>query len=116
MKIRLFLFFIACVFVVGSWQGAKAQSYDGQDRRVRIINASSFTVWNLYGSNVGRNTWGRDLLGDIALPPGSAATVNFDDGTGYCRYDLKMITSDGQVITKWRVNVCEVTSWTFYND
>jgi len=88
-----------------------AQSAVAEDRRVRVINETSVTMVRLYGSNVGTDDWEEDILGSDVLEPYSSMMVNFDDGTGYCMFDLKAVFSDGDVVIRRRLNVCETSSW-----
>ena len=97
-----------------------AQSYDGKDRRVRVVNeTSSATVWGFYASNIGEDRWQEDMLDDEVIPPGSSRRFNIDDGTRYCHYDFKAVMrySGGRTTNIYRrnVNVCEVSTWTIYN-
>ena len=66
----------------------------------------------LYGSNVGSDSWEEDILGSDVLESGTSVNVNFDDGTGYCKYDLKAVFEDGDSVIKRGINVCTVGTWT----
>jgi hypothetical protein len=83
------------------------------DRRVRIVNETGFTIVRFYGSNTGTDDWQEDILGEDVLPSGSSVIINFDDGTGYCKYDLRAIFDDGDEVTQSGVNICEVGTLTF---
>jgi len=83
------------------------------DRRVTIINNTGFTITNFYGSNKGTNSWEEDILGQSTLPSGSQVTINFNDGSGYCKFDFKAVFSDGDVLVRENVNVCEIASFTY---
>ncbi len=92
---------------------AAAQSRDRYDRRVVIINDSSETLTHFYASNVGTNDWQEDILGQGVIAPGEQATINIDDGTGYCRYDFRAIFNNEREVIRPRVNVCEVATYTY---
>ncbi len=47
------------------------------------------------------------------LPSGNSVVINFDDGTGYCIFDLRAEFEDGDVLEKFGVNVCELGSFTY---
>jgi len=83
------------------------------DRRVTIINNTGFTITNFYGSNKGTNSWEEDILGQSTLPSGSQVTINFNDGSGYCKFDFKAVFSDGDVLVRENVNVCEIGTFTY---
>ena len=83
------------------------------DRRVRIVNETGFSIVRFYGSNTGTDDWQEDILGTDVLPSGSSVIINFDDGTGYCKYDLRAVFDDGDEVTQTGVNICDVGTFTF---
>jgi hypothetical protein len=89
---------------------------DSLDRHVRVYNDSSYSITGLHASTVAATGWEEDILGDGILRPGRYINVNIDDGSGYCRYDLKAVSSSGAEIIRWNVNVCEVTDWHIFNN
>ena len=92
------------------------QSNDGQDRRVRIINATGVTMTHFYASNSGENDWQEDILGQDVLASGSSVRINIDDGSGACIYDFKARFSDGDVLERYRINVCQITEYRYTAD
>jgi len=64
---------------------AEAQCRDGKNRKIKVINDTTFSLRELYGSNVGADSWQEDVLGRKVLGPGQTVTVNFDDGSCYCQ-------------------------------
>ena len=83
------------------------------DRRMTIENQTGVTMTRFYGSNKGTKSWEEDILGEDVLPSGSSVKINFDDGTGYCVYDLKAVFEDGDEVTQAGVNICETGTFTF---
>lgn len=86
---------------------------DRQNRRVRIINETSYDMVRFYGSNVGTDDWEEDILGRDILRAGQSVTINFDDGSGYCMFDFKAVFDDGDEVIARRKNVCELGSFRF---
>lgn len=84
-----------------------------EDRRVRIINETSHTIVRFFGSNAGTTDWEEDILGDDVLAPGQSVVINFDDGTGYCKFDFKAEFDDGDEVVKHGIDVCEISSFRF---
>ena len=82
------------------------------DRHVVLVNNTDFTIVEFYASSVGQKTWQEDILGADVLPPGGRVRINIDDGTGYCKYDLKAVFNDGDEVVKQAMNVCEVGTFT----
>ncbi len=83
------------------------------DRRVTIVNNTGFAITNFYGSNKGTNSWQEDILGQDILPSGSRVTINFNDGSGYCKFDFKAVFDDGDVLVRKNVNICEIATFTY---
>jgi hypothetical protein len=83
------------------------------DRRVRIVNESHVAIVGFYGVNVDSRDWQDSLLGDDILPAGGSVVLNFDDGSGYCRYRFRAVFDDGVEVEKPSVNVCEVGTYRY---
>lgn len=83
------------------------------DRRVKIVNNTNFTIVRFYGSNKGSDSWEEDILGSDVLPPNTAVNINFDDGSGYCKFDFRAEFDDGDVLIKKNVNICEIGTFTY---
>src|SRR4051794_26908104 len=63
------------------------------DRRVRIVNASHVDIVEFYGSHVGELPSDEDMLGGDDLAAGRSVILNFDDGSGYCRFGFRAVFS-----------------------
>lgn len=90
---------------------AGSASY-AENRVVTFTNTTSVDVLEIFGSNTGSNTWEEDVLGQDTLEAGQAVDINFDDGTGYCKFDFKVTFADGDEGILADVNVCEVSDVT----
>ena len=78
------------------------------DRNVQIHNDTGVTIYRFYSTNSGASKWGGDVMGNSTLPDGSSMRLNFDNKYGYCDFDFRAEFSDGSVLEKDHVNVCEV--------
>jgi hypothetical protein len=88
---------------------------DSYNRRVVVINNTSYVMYAFHASNVSRDSWEEDILGDESIMPGERAGITIDDGSGYCLYDLRatFFTGDDFVpVYRYDANVCEINSWT----
>lgn len=83
------------------------------DRRLRIVNDSHVDIVGFYGVNVDIGGWRESMLGDDILPAGGSIVLNFDDGSGYCRYRLRAVFGDGIELERESVNVCEVGTYRY---
>lgn len=90
-----------------------SQSAGALDRRVRIVNGSSQDIVGFYGVIVDAQDWRESMLGDDILPAGGSVVLNFDDGSGYCRYRFRAVFADGVELERASVNVCEVGTFRY---
>ncbi len=84
-----------------------------EDRRVNIINETSYTIVEFYASNVGENAWEEDILGRDMLAPDESVVIDIDDGSGHCLYDFRAVFEDGDELVKNRINVCQIESYSY---
>ncbi len=89
-------------------------TYSSSNKSVNIVNASGSTITNFYGSNSGSNSWEEDILGASTLPSGGSASINFEDGSGYCTFDFKVVFADGTVGIEQGIDVCTTSTYTIY--
>lgn len=89
----------------------KVQSRDGYNRRVRIHNQTGWTMLRFYASDVRATSWEEDILGRGTLAAGRSVSINIDDGSGACLYDFRAEFTNGQVLVRNRVNVCQVADY-----
>jgi hypothetical protein len=78
------------------------------DRHIQLTNDTRIAIVEVYLAQVGTGRWQSDLLGDEILLPANSMFVNFEDGTGYCRFDLKTVFDDGSSVINRDVNVCRM--------
>jgi len=83
------------------------------DRRVKILNNTGYTIVKFYGSNKGSKSWEEDILGSSVLGPGEAIRIDFNDGTGYCKFDFKAVFNDGDEVVSKNINICEIGTYTY---
>jgi hypothetical protein len=62
---------------------------------------------------VGAGSWEEGVLGADVLASGNSRIVDFDDGTGYCRFDLRAVFDDGAVLEREDVNICEIGTYNY---
>ncbi len=108
---RLLIAALAVVGVAFAVAGAaEAQSKDGHDRRVMIINDRSSDMLRLYGSRTTSGEWEESIF-TTPLRTGAKRVINFDDGTGACLFDLRAIFRDDLTVHQWSFNVCREEYW-----
>ena len=89
------------------------QSRDGYDRHVTIKNRTGWTMLRFYASDSRKDDWEEDILGDDVLENGQNVSINIDDGSGACVYDFKAEFTNGEELTRSRINVCEISEYSY---
>ena len=108
---RAFLSLVAAMgMAVGMASWAHAQSKDGRDRRVMIINDRTSDMVRLYGSRTTTGEWEENIF-TVPLKSGAKRVINFDDGTGACFFDFRAIFRDNLTVHAWNFNVCREEYW-----
>ncbi len=83
----------------------------------RVYNGSSMTLTHLYVSDSSLDSWDNDILGQSVLPSGYNIQVVFSDPSpNRCLYDVRAIFADGQVLEDYRINVCNSSDYTFFDE
>jgi hypothetical protein len=89
-----------------------AASLHAADRNVTIVNNSGYRIVQFQGSNVGTDSWEEDILGTDTLGHGESIEINFDDGTGHCKFDFLATFEDGDELKEENIDVCSVGTFT----
>jgi hypothetical protein len=82
------------------------------DRKVTIVNNSGYSIVQFQGSNVGTDSWEEDILGQDILAHGQSVSINFDDGTGHCKFDFLVTFEDGDEMKEEDIDVCSIGTFT----
>lgn len=106
MPTRLLLVAIAAISMLASPALAA-------NRKVDVINKTGSTMTSFFASSTGTDNWEEDMLDNDTLTNGETLEADIDDGTDACIYDFKAVFSDGSSVTKQKVNVCEISKFTF---
>ena len=66
---------------------------------------------HFYASDSRVDDWQEDMLGSGVLSANASVTMNIDDGSGACLYDFKARFTNGQELTRFRINVCQIADY-----
>lgn len=84
------------------------KSKDDKDRWVTVDNQSQHTAYRLFSipSDEKECCWSYDLLGAHVIRKGSFLNVEIDDGSGKCRFDIRVTSSQDREWTFYGIDVC----------
>lgn len=82
----------------------KSSSAPARDYYVDITNRTGYTIMYMYVSPEHSSSWEEDVLGSEVLRDGARRRVNLN---GYRSpvFDIKLVDSDGDSYTFWKVDV-----------
>lgn len=83
-----------------------------RNARFTLINDSSQIIDNLNISPVRDDSWGDDLMGNLALPPRSRIIAGPTQDTG-CTFDVRVVFHDQREEIMRRQNLCTLQELTF---
>ncbi|MUL35023.1 hypothetical protein [Gloeocapsopsis dulcis] len=85
-------------------------------RDFRVHNKTSYAIVDLYVSDSLSDSWEKDLVPSGYILSSSNSDLIYFDGRGNsCIYDIKAVFSDGDTAEKYRVNLCQISDFTFFN-
>ncbi len=93
--------------------GLAAVPAAAQDAVFTVNNATGFGITAFYGAADGDVSWEENLLGGQTLGSGASLSVDFDNGSGNCVFDLRAVFDDGDETVMQDVDVCAEKSVTF---
>ena len=82
------------------------------DRHVQLTNNTRMAIVEIYLAQVGSERWQEDLLGNEILLPDNSVILTFEDGTSYCRFDVKIVYDDGVAVVRRDINMCRMEGFT----
>jgi hypothetical protein len=88
---------------------AAAFAANAADQDFTLYNATGYTIDKVFVSDVGKKTWGGDIMGNGNLEDGSKVDITFKSGTTNCNFDLKVVYDDDDTATWSDVNLCELS-------
>ena len=88
--------------LIAAW----GRSNDGVVRRFIMRNDTSQPLVRLFVSVPGETAEGPDRLGGVAVPPGVSISVDADDGTKRCAFDMRAVFADGRELGQSNFDVC----------
>jgi hypothetical protein len=103
--------FLAGLAIAATIRSGTAQEV--LDRRVKIVNGSTHAIVAFHASIVEIRDWQESLLGENTLAAGASIVLDFEDGSGYCRYRFRAVFDDGAELVRPSVNVCEVGTYRY---
>ncbi len=98
---------LSSLLLVSALSNTAFAAPDSYNRHVLLVNNTSKDIVEFYGSNTGTEEWEEDILGVDVLESGEEVEINFDDESGYCKFDFKTVFSDDSEDITEGFNVCD---------
>ncbi|MCA3271396.1 MAG: trypsin-like peptidase domain-containing protein [Roseomonas sp.] len=76
-----------------------------QTEPFRVLNQTEQSAHSLFAVRSGRQDWGANMLTRGALAPGAGINIRPSENAG-CRFDLRMVLSDGREIINRSMDIC----------
>ncbi len=93
---------------------ASSMSYAGvQD--FSLVNATGYTINEVYVSANNDKNWGEDVMGSDALANGDMVNISFSSkgkDSSICKWDLMVIYDDGEKPVWEDLNLCDISKIT----
>ena len=114
--LKRFLVVPVAALAIGASLLLTPPSASADQRDFTLRNTSSTTIMRFYVSPSASDRWGTDQLGDAVVRPGGSWTLRFPEGVagGTCRFDLRIVTSDGSSTVQSNVNLCTTSTVTYH--
>ncbi|WP_207779187.1 hypothetical protein [Zavarzinia aquatilis] len=85
-----------------------------EDLTFTLNNATGAAVTEFYLSPANVDDWEENLLGNDALPAGTATDVTVADGRTTCLYDIKTVFKDGDEVDDRGIDLCQLGAYTIH--
>lgn len=103
-----FGFIFAAVAAVAMTQFPQTAVAGDQD--FTIVNATGYTISEVYVSPAKASDWEEDVLGRDVLADGERQEIRFSRDTDACKWDLKVVYEDDNSSAEWgALNLCEIS-------
>lgn len=93
-----------------------AKSVLAESLRFDITNETATNITKFYTNPTGIDDWGEDILGIDILRPGESGTITIRNSQNVCTYDIKAVFDNGEEVIKYKVDLCTVENYTFYDE
>lgn len=79
-----------------------------------LVNETGFTIDEMYLSPVTTSDWEEDVLGEDVLEDGEDIEITFFNNEDACKWDLKIIDEEGDVVYWKNIDLCVAAIITLY--
>lgn len=86
------------------------------DADFKLVNKTGTQIDNIFVAPASSNSWGRDIMGDAAVPDGSTVNVTFPHGGSACRFDIRVQYNDGDKAEWTNIDLCQYETISLYWD
>ena len=89
---------------------AFGQSALADNRDFKLINATGYQIKHVYIDEASSDAWTDDILGRDNLDDGDSVDIQFGKGDKGCKWDMKVVYSDGESAVWSGFDLCTINS------
>ena len=89
------------------------QPAQAEDLNFTLKNKTSGTLVEFYVESSDQDSWGSNLLVGQNIKAGESGVVTIADGKTTCVYDILGVWADGSKTEDYKLNLCELGSYTY---
>lgn len=101
------VFAFALAVLLGTMGSAFAGKQD-----FTLTNATGYPIKHVYVAASSSDSWEEDVLGKDLLSEDEYVEISFDRGTPNCKWDMKVIYTDGDQAVWHGLNLCSISKVT----
>lgn len=110
-------FALVAALAVVALVSSPVRAAQNKDLDFKLVNKTGLSIDQLFVSPNSEDKWGPDILGRDIMKDGESAEIKFSTAASECKWDMKIVDADKDVVTWIGLNLCEANEITLmYQD
>ena len=105
-------FALVAALAVVALVSSPVRAAQNKDLDFKLVNKTGLSIDQLFVSPNSEDKWGPDILGRDIMKDGESAEIKFSTAASECKWDMKIVDADKDVITWIGLNLCEANEIT----
>lgn len=89
-------------------------AFAGGKQDFDLVNKTGYAIDEVYVSPSNASDWQEDVLGQGTLPNGNSIHIRFSRNTNVCKWDVKVVYTDGESAEWDEFDLCETSKITIH--